>query len=82
LFYAGHGEPSSRTPTGSVIAVHGLDGTLKGEFTVEGATGPLTILNADLVAWLGGETDFRLRAYAERGGFRSLDPDELTVRFL
>ena len=65
-----------------VIAVHGLDGTLKGEFTVEGATGPLTILNADLVAWLGGGTDFVLRAYAERGGFRSLDPDELIVRFL
>jgi hypothetical protein len=36
--------------------------------------------NADLVTHLGGETDFSLRAYSERGGFRSLDYDEITVR--
>ena len=64
----------------TLIAVYGVTGTFKGEIAVYSATGPLTIANADLVAYLGGETDFSLRAYSERGGLRSLDYDEITVR--
>ena len=42
--------------------------------------GPRTITNAQLVAALGSETDFKLRAYFVRSGYRSLNYDELTVR--
>jgi len=45
-----------------------------------GGAGPKTITNAQLVAALGSETDFKLRAYFVRSGYRSLNYDEVTVR--
>jgi hypothetical protein len=53
---------------------------LKGTFEFSGGTGPKTITNAQLVAALGSETDFKLRAYFVRSGYRSLNYDEVTVR--
>jgi hypothetical protein len=46
---------------------------------VAGASGPATIANADLIAALGSETDFSVRAYLSLGGYRSLDFDSITV---
>jgi hypothetical protein len=45
---------------------------LKREIGFRGTTGPLTITNALLQAVLGGETDFKLRAYFYRGGLAAL----------
>lgn len=53
---------------------------LKGTFEFSGGLGPKTITNAQLVAALGSETDFNLRAYFIRSGYRSLNYDEVTVR--
>ena len=53
---------------------------LAGTFEFSGLTGPKTITNAQLVAALGSETDFKLRAYFVRSGYRSLNYDEVTVR--
>ncbi len=55
-------------------------GTLKGEIAFAGNAGPMTIPNAQLVALLGAETDFRCRAYYSLAGLRSLNFDEITVR--
>ena len=67
-------------PDRTVFAIHDAAGIYKGEVTTASATGPLTITNADLVALLGAETDFILRGYSERGGFRSLDYDQISVK--
>jgi hypothetical protein len=40
----------------------------------------VTIANAQLVALLGTETDFKLRAYFSLVGLRSLNFDEIIVR--
>ena len=53
---------------------------LKGEIAFTGNTGPATMPNAQLVALLGAETDFKLRAVYSLGGLRSLSFDEITVR--
>jgi len=58
---------------------HGLN-PVKGTFEFSGASGPRTITNAQLVAALGSETDFKLRAWFVRSGYRSLWHDEVTVR--
>jgi len=67
-------------PDRTVIAVHDASVVYKGEVSEASSTGPLTISNADLVAILGAETDFILRGYSERGGFRSLDYDQISVK--
>ncbi|MCZ7636587.1 MAG: hypothetical protein M5U12_11525 [Verrucomicrobia bacterium] len=41
--------------------------------------GPYTLTNAALVAALGAETDFTVRAYLALGGHRSLDYDSVTI---
>jgi hypothetical protein len=51
---------------------------LKGTFYVNRA-GPYTLTNAALIAALGAETDFTVRAYFALGGQRSLDSDSVTV---
>jgi hypothetical protein len=43
-------------------------------------TGPQAITNAQIVAALGAETDFVLRAWSESAGRRSLESDQITVR--
>ena len=53
-------------------------GVLKATFTVD-PEGPYTLTNAALVAALGSETDFTVRAYLALGGYRSLDSDAITV---
>ena len=67
-------------PDRTVIAIHDAAGIYKGEVSAASATGPLTITNADLVIILGTESDFLLRGYSERGGFRSLDYDQISVK--
>jgi len=64
----------------TVLEVLTTGGVLKGTFEFSGGTGPKTITNAQLVAALGSETDFKLRAYFVRSGYRSLNHDEVTVR--
>jgi hypothetical protein len=66
--------------TDTVIQILDLDGVVKHENGFRGTAGPFTISNALLQAVLGGETDFKLRAFFYRGGLRSLDFDEITVR--
>lgn len=53
-------------------------GALKATLTV-GRDGPFTLANAELVAALGSETDFTVRAYLALGGYRSLDFDSITL---
>ncbi|HRZ34786.1 MAG TPA: hypothetical protein P5534_00300 [Candidatus Paceibacterota bacterium] len=53
-------------------------GVLKATLTV-GRDGPFTLANAELVAALGAETDFTVRAYLALGGYRSLDFDSITI---
>jgi hypothetical protein len=53
---------------------------LVGTFEFSGGGGPRTIANAQLLAALGSETDFKLRAWFVRSGLRSLNHDEVTVR--
>lgn len=67
-------------PDRMVIAIHDATGIYKGEVSTASATGPQTISNTDLVAILGAETDFILRGYSERGGFRSLNYDQISVK--
>jgi hypothetical protein len=52
---------------------------LKGELAFAGTTGPVTISNAHPMAFLGAETDFKLRAYYSLAGLRSLNFDEITA---
>jgi hypothetical protein len=54
-------------------------GVLKETFSFL-ATGPQTITNAQIIAALGAETDFVLRAWFESAGRRSLESDQITVR--
>lgn len=65
---------------GTVLQVLTAGGTLKGEIAFSGNAGPVTIPNAQLVALLGAETDFALRAVYSLAGLRSLNFDEITVR--
>jgi len=51
---------------------------LKATLTVN-REGPHTLTNAALVAVLGSETDFTVRAYLALGGYRSLDFDSISV---
>ena len=69
------------TPTipKTVLEVLDLAGTLKGTFVFAGATSPRTITNAQLVAALGSETSFELRARLQRNGYRSLEFDTVKV---
>ncbi len=53
---------------------------LKGTFEFSAGSGPRTITNAQLIAALGSETDFKLRTWFVRSGLRSLNYDEVTVR--
>lgn len=64
----------------TVVQVLTTGGALKGEIAFAGNAGPVTITNAQLVALLGSETDFKLRAYYSLAGLRSLNFDEITVR--
>ncbi len=64
----------------TVLQVLTTGGTLKGELAFAGNTGPATIPNAQLVALLGAETDFKLRAYFSLAGLRSFNFDEITAR--
>ncbi|MCA1995921.1 MAG: phage tail protein [Armatimonadetes bacterium] len=53
-------------------------GVLKKTWTVD-EDPPRTASNADLLEWLGGAVTFTVRAYLARGGYRSVDYDEITV---
>ena len=64
----------------TVLEVLTTGEVLKGTFKFSGASGPRTITNTQLVAALGSETDFKLRAWFVRSGLRSLNHDEVTVR--
>jgi hypothetical protein len=64
----------------TVLEVWTMGEVLAGTFTFSGASGPKTITNAQLVTELGSETDFKLRAWFVRGGYRSINYDEVTVR--
>ena len=64
----------------TVLEVLTIGDVLKGTFEFSGGGGPRTITNAQLVAALGSETDFKLRAWFVRSGLRSLSYDEVTVR--
>ena len=64
----------------SVLEVLTTNNVLKETFEFSGGNGPRTITNAQLVAALGSETDFKLRAWFVRSGLRSLNYDEVTVR--
>jgi hypothetical protein len=64
----------------TVLEILTTGGVLKGTFEFSGGNGPQTITNAQLVAALGSETDFKLRAWFVRSGYRSLKYDEVTVR--
>ncbi|MBX3744126.1 MAG: hypothetical protein KF833_02350 [Verrucomicrobiae bacterium] len=66
----------------TVLQVLTTAGLLMGEIAFAGNAGPVTITNAQLVALLGSETDFKLRAYYSLAGLRSLNFDEITVRKL
>jgi hypothetical protein len=63
----------------TLLVIANLAGTELAEIAIAGAAGPHTIANADLVAALGSETGFLLRAYFERGGLRSLAFDQVPV---
>ena len=64
----------------TVLEVLTTGDVLKGTFEFSGGAGPKTITNAQFVSALGSETDFKLRAYFVRSGYRSLNYDEVTVR--
>jgi hypothetical protein len=64
----------------TVLEVLTTDDVLKGTFEFSGGNGPQTITNAQLIAALGSETDFKLRAWFVRSGYRSLNYDEVSVR--
>jgi hypothetical protein len=64
----------------TVLQVLTPAGVLKGEVAFASNTGPVTITNAQLVALLGSETDFKLRAFYSLAGLRSLNFDEIIVR--
>jgi hypothetical protein len=63
----------------TVVELLTVNGVLKETFSFP-ATGPQTITNAQIVAALGAETDFVLRAWFESAGRRSLESDQITVR--
>ncbi|MBX3744121.1 MAG: hypothetical protein KF833_02325 [Verrucomicrobiae bacterium] len=64
----------------TVVQVLTTGGTLKGELAFAGNTGAATITNPQLVALMGTEADFKLRAFYSLAGLRSLNFDEITVR--
>jgi hypothetical protein len=61
----------------TVLEVWTTGGVLAGTFEFTGGTGPKTITNSQLVGAPGSETDFKLRAYFARSGYRSLNHDEV-----
>jgi hypothetical protein len=63
----------------TVVELLTVGGVLKETFAFP-AAGPQTITNAQIVAALGAETDFVLRAWFESAGRRSLESDQITVR--
>jgi hypothetical protein len=63
----------------TVVELLTTGGVLKETFSFP-ATGPQTITNAQIVAALGAETDFVLRAWFESAGRRSIESDQITVR--
>ena len=63
----------------TLLVITTTGGVELAQIAVAGASGPATIANADLVAALGSETDFSVRAYLSLGGYRSLDFDSITV---
>jgi len=63
----------------TVVELLTVGGVLKETFTFP-ATGAQTINNVQIVAALGAETDFVLRAWFESAGRRSLESDQITVR--
>ena len=64
----------------TVLEVWTVANVLAGTFEFAGGAGSRTITNAQLVAGLGSETDFKLRAWFVRSGYRSLNYDEVTVK--
>jgi|GEM_PF-5614845 len=62
----------------TVLQVLTTAGVLKGEIAFAGNTGPVTAPNAQLVALLRSETDFKLRAYYALAGLRSLNSTRST----
>ena len=64
----------------TVLEVWTMGEVLAATFEFNGDNDPRTITNAQLVAALGSETDFKLRGYFVRSGHRSLQYDEVTVR--
>ncbi|MGA1237748.1 MAG: hypothetical protein ACO34E_12885, partial [Limisphaerales bacterium] len=64
----------------TALEVLTTEDVLKGTFEFSGGSGPRTITNAQLVEALGSETDFKLRAWFVRSGYRSLNSDQVTVR--
>ena len=64
----------------TLLVITTTGGVELAQITVTGASGPATIANADLVAALGSQITFSLRAYSQSSGFRSLDYGEITVR--
>jgi hypothetical protein len=61
-----------------VVEVRAMDGMLKSTLYFDDDN-TFTITNAQIVSALGSQTDFKLRAFTERNGYRSLGFDELTV---
>ena len=64
----------------TVLEVLTTGDVLQGTFEFSRGSGPKTITNAQLVATLGSETDFQLRAWFVRSGLRSLSYDQVIVR--
>jgi hypothetical protein len=64
----------------TVLEILTTGNVLVGTFEFSGGSGPWTLTNAQLVAALGSETDFKLRAWFVRSGLGSLNHDEVTVR--
>ena len=52
----------------------------KGHHVLGQGAGAQSITNTQIVAALGAETDFVLRAWFESAGRRSIESDQITVR--
>jgi hypothetical protein len=72
-------EPLTPAISRTVVELLTVGGVLK-QTLYFAPTGPQTITNTQIVAALGAETDFRLRAWFESAGRRSLESDQITVR--
>lgn len=74
-----HGGPQRLPEKRLILHVLTTAGVLKGEIAFADTTGPVTIPNVQFVALLGGETDFKCRAFYSLHGLRSMNFDEITV---